>query len=572
MKHLLGILSKKTSPDPADYAGMFEDFSLHGRRKIITHNVHRLLIATFNSPAEQDLPYAKSKDGANALFLAGHILNREHLIRKYTGEGITDPDKLREVFVQDPGTFLSDANGHFCLACYDPGKNELLLANDAFGSFPCFIYEDEDVFIFCNEFEPITRYRHFNGAMDHDAVAEYFALGSPIAGKTFFRNIRNLPPATIMKIGASGSEQTHYDVPEIAINHSGSIGHFAEQLVSVFHKATQSRARLNGTKSYMLTAGLDTRFIISNLSHEQRMAGEFVTFLTPGLDPAKDKDIIIAKMIAEKLGLQHKVFEYRPWSVQWVEDFNLALFDVWRERYPQMIMAGLYGGEFLSGGCFGIIPEMKQASKRTNIFSRGVFRKKEILPFETLNKAWLKGIRNPFETLEEERNKIKAENRSLRFAIDYMNRGFFTQIYGGLRAKWADPYNFSARMLTPFLDRDFLNVLLSIPSVMLTDDKQPLYNTLYSKHLPELNQIPTSNIAFARTKGNCISFIEEGAEPRNARQFMNAKALDQYLKDDQTWQKNIYDRNAILASSADPASAAMKAFFDFESWHRKYIR
>jgi len=44
--------------------------------------------------------------------------------------------------------------GAFALGIYDYKKDELFVANDQYGTYPLFIYSDEDYFIFSNEYEP----------------------------------------------------------------------------------------------------------------------------------------------------------------------------------------------------------------------------------------------------------------------------------------------------------------------------------------------------------------------------------------------------------------------------------
>jgi len=550
-----------------------EDFSLYGGRKINTHIYGQLLLVTYDPNGGDTYPYASSSDDTQIVFLSGHIYNLDKLAEIFSiskGIGLSE---LPQYFANNAEKFLSAADGIFSLVYYNALTHELIIANDTFGLYPLFYYEDEDFFIFSNEFEPITRYKYFNNTLDQDAIAEYFALGSPLAGKTFFKKIRNLLPTSILTINSEQITQKKYDIPQIAINYSYNADQFAEQIATVFHNAVQARMAINGKKYCMLTGGLDTRLILSNLDKEQRSSTDFITFKTPGLDPAMDKDVIVAKMIADKLSLNHFVIDFPPWLSLWNEEFSLTFFDIWREHHHELVIGGIYGGEFLTGTCFEIIPKEVYLSKKRKFFLKDLLSKKNI-EFKKLNilsENFIKGICNPYETLDEEINKIKVENKILRFAIDYLTRGFFTQIYGGLRSTHAMPYGFTAKMLTPFLDNNYLNVLLSIPDTVLLDERQRLYNTIYKNFVPELNNIPTSNIAFVKTESNCIRFIEEGLESKNIRVFRNSKLLNDLLTSESAIKKNIYDRDFIMRNCNNLDSKIMKSFFDFESWCRKYI-
>ncbi len=574
MRLLLGIYSKKTKPDPDEFSAMLEDFSLYGKRKIPFKIIGNLLIAHYDPSVTGPEPIAASMDCSSKLFLGGHIYNLNKLAEIFSFSKSKGLSEMPQCFTNNIEKFLSAANGIFSLIHYNTINDELIIANDTFGLYPLFLYEDEGCFIFSNEFEPITCYKNFNNTLDQDAIAEYFTLGSPLAGKTFFKKIRNLLPASILTINSERITQKKYDIPQVAINYSGNVNFFAEQIASVFHEAVQLRAAINEKKSCMLTGGLDTRFIISNLSKEQREAMNFVTFITPGLAPGQDKDVMIAKMIAEKLSLNHTVMEYRPWSIQWKEDFNLKFFDIWREHYYEMTFAGVYGGEFLSGVCLDLIPgeATNQSKRRSSILD--VFRRKENIlnPKSLLTKSFMKKVGNPFETLDDEINKIKTENKVLCFAIEYLTRGFYTQIYGGLAALFATPYTYPTKVITPFLDKEYLKVLLSIPGNILTDEKQSLYNAIYKNHFPELNHIPTSNLAFTKTDSNCIRFLAEGKESKNERVFRNSKSILDFLYNEETWKKSFFNRDLILKISGNGNQKVMAPFFDFESWYNKYYQ
>jgi len=572
MKLLLGIFSKKSKPDPNEFSAMLEDFSLSGKRKIPFKIIGKLLIASYDPSGTDPEPLVASMNGSSKLFLGGHIYNLNKLAEIFSFSKGVGLSELPQYFANNAEKFLSAANGMFSLVHYNTDNHELIIANDTFGLYPLFLYEDEDYFIFSNEFEPIIRYKYFNNALDQDAIAEYFALGSPIAGKTFFKKIRNLLPATILTINAERITQKHYELPKIAINYAGNTDLFAEQIASVFHEAVQSRVAINGKKSCMLTGGLDTRFIVSNLSKEQREAIDFITFITPGLTPGNDKDVMIAKMIAEKLSLKHTVMEYRPWSIQWKEDFDLNFFDIWREHYHELTFAGVYGGEFLSGVCFGIIPPetMNYSARRDVIINLFKKKRNDLTPIKILNKDFLENVRNPYETLKDEINNIPAENKELFFAIEYLTRGFHTRIYGGLSALFANSYTYPTKVLTPFLDKEYLNVLLSIPQNVLTDEKQTLYNSIYKNYFSELNNIPTSNKAFTKTASNCIRFFEEGKEAKNERIFKNSKSIIEYLKNEDTWKKNFYNKDLIIKIAGNGYKKDIESFFDFESWYNKY--
>ncbi len=574
MKLLLGIYSKKTTPETDYFSAMLEDFALHGKRKIQSNIFGKLILTSYNPTEVEHEPIAVSICTKKKMFLGGHIYNLEKLISKFSLSNSPGLNELPDFFLNNHHKFLSSTQGNFTLVYINVASNELIIANDTFGLYPLFIYEDEDYLIFSNEFEPITKYKNFDNSLDHDAIAEYFTLGSPLAGKTFFKRIKNLPSACILKVNSMESTKEIYETPNIAINSSGSTDFFAEQIVSVFHEGVQMRAGIQGKKSCMLTGGLDTRFIVSNLSKQQRSEMDFVTFITPGLEPDMDKDVIIAQMIAEKLNLNHNIIEYRPWSVQWKEEFNLHFFDIWRERYQNLAFAGVYGGEFLSDVCFKLIPQKAifQPFRKSHFLDIIMKRGRSSAPQTILNKGFLKNAMNPLETLSLEINKINTENKVLYFAMEYLTHGFFTQIYGGLSALFANSYTYPTNVLTPFLDKEYLKILLTVPINILNDEKQTLYNTIYKNHLPELIRIPTSNKAFTKTVSNCIQFMEEGKDSKNERVFENSESIKSYLSNDATWEKNFYDKDYILKMAGEKNAKDVGAFFDFESWYLKYAK
>ncbi len=495
MSLMLGIFSKYRSLNKEDVKKVISGFSIDEKTNI------------------------NNKYSGKKIFLtateAGNIAQHDNLILMFSGDIYDykkDEARLKDMgykiknrsefmlfaYMEYGSSFLKGLNGNFAFALYDRNKHDLLLANDSFGIYPLFVYDMDDICIFCSDYEAITRYRKFDRTMDNDAIAQYFVFGLPLDDRTFFRYIRNLSPGSLMNISESSTESERYDELDIRIEKDKSIDYFAEKISIVFRKAVQDRVKDRENLVCELSGGADTRLVLSCLSRSQRRKIEFVTYNTLPIKEDLDKDVIIAKMLAERLGLRHRVNKIKK---------KYEILDICQDKIKGLqsnIITSLCGGEFLGGDCYGF------STVKIEGLNRKFVEEKTMI----FNKEFRNSMSSPLTAFKKTLDSIKAENKYLMFYINQYIRGFFTSIYRGYGSGFLMPCSNILSMDSPYWDKNFLKTLLTIPEEILQDYR--LYNKIYSDHFPELIDIPTNSPLTLR-QDSCMRYLDKGIDRKSLR-------------------------------------------------------
>lgn len=576
MTLMLGIYSKKSSIDPDEFTPILNDFSLQGKRELQTEIKDRIIFSSvLNGNGSKGI--VKNQDGNLSVLFSGDVYDIGEKVTQLERAGRKFKDKncesefILHSFEEFGDSFLKNLNGSFSFSIFNERTTELIIANDSFGIWPLFIFESDECLIFSTEYQPITKYKKESELLDFDSIAEYFLFGLPVGNKTFFKNISNFHPGTIMKISSGKSSFKNYYNPSVEIQRNKNASFFAEEVAECIHKAVSIRLKKANKEDFRLSGGADTRLILSNIPEEQRNDMVFNTQKSPYLSESEDRDVIIAKMIASRAKLNHHISSPSPGIIDGEVVFGSKFFEERRSFASVPSLGGWYGGEFLGGVCFPIAPVQLKNINRMRIRSRLI---------RIFSRDFLKKISDPYNSINELLDNLNAENKELLFLIHHLTRGFFTNIYMGTRAGWNDPYSFPTRFKTIFWDRDFLETLLKIPKEILLDYN--LYNQLYKNHFPEFIDIPTNSL-LANRNDSCIPLMEEGIEPKAVRQQKYLGALKSYLKDPDSWEKGFYNncfrlemfgrvasRNVIPRSHVENHKL-VASFIDFEAWYRNYI-
>ncbi|MBN2111706.1 hypothetical protein JW707_01270 [Candidatus Woesearchaeota archaeon] len=572
MSVILGIYSKSKNINKNEVKEVLKDFSLNGKRKLQTKKKNRVIFSALKQYGYGNI--AENENKSSVILFGGRIYDFKEGVSKLIRKGHRFKNKkscaefVLHSYEEFGESFLKKINGIFSFAIYDEPKDELILANDSFGIHPMFIYNSGDYIIFSSEYHPLVRYHNFDKKLDYNAIVEYFTLGTTLGDKTFFESIKNLHQGSLLKTKGDKSYQKQYDLLDIKIPKNKKIDYFAGRLANIVNKATQSRAENPGEIACDLSGGADTRLILSNLTERQRHLTKFATNQSAYLKEKEDMDVFIAKRIAGMLNLNLKVRKSKPN----VKEFGEHFFEKRPINNPKKVrLTGTFGGEFLGGCCFEKCPI--QINKINDKEIRQSLKK-------IFTNHFLEKISDPLVSLKKELQNIKAENKELYFAIHQFTRGFFTRIYGGSRSGMGSlsPCQLAIESReSVFWDSRFLKVLLTVPKEFLVDYN--VYNQIYKKHFPELTNVPT-NSGLSDRKDSCMEFIGSGTEPKKVKKPRYSKALQEYLKSSDTWDKKFFNKEYALSESKrkcknysfyDTQSPFIKSFIDFEAWYRAFV-
>lgn len=198
-------LTQKLIHRGPDYGNIF----LHNNLGI---GHRRLSIIDVSSKAHQPM---STKDNRYHIVFNGEIYNflelKEELITKgckFLTE--SDTEVLLEGYAFEGVDFIKKLNGMFAFAIYDKESYDIILARDRFGIKPLYFFNDNNRFIFSSEIEPIKKVVNKKLNINKQALSEYMWFGNPLGDNTIYKEIKEVSPATIMKVSTNKIESKKY--------------------------------------------------------------------------------------------------------------------------------------------------------------------------------------------------------------------------------------------------------------------------------------------------------------------------------------------------------------------------
>lgn len=463
-------------------------------------------------------------------------------------------DGFWEAWQSQQADCLPAAEGAFVAAAYNPQSHSLHLANDKFGMRPVFICAAGEYLAFCNELEPLLRLPGYAFSIDEVAVATYFGLGTTLDGQTFAAGIRNLAPGSFLHVTPDGTTETRYWQAAIAVDHGRSLTQHAAHVAAVLQTIVAELPQQLTHLRCLVSAGADTRLILSCLPPSALGGMSFFTSSLAILPMADDRDVIGAQALAARLGLQHEVAQIAFSELE----FGVDYFDRVKRSRDCKVLGGWHGGEYLGGCCNSVAPIRKEPDRAAvdarlqAVFSRRFLRRLAQRPVECYRQAI---------------DSLPAENRDFHFQIQQLGRAFFSTVYQGSRGSWLQPYEIVNQGFSPFWDSRFLQAVLAVPFEWVADYQ--LYNAIFKDCLPALTDIP-SNSPLTLRADSALPPMTAGQDPKVVLQPKYQSALDAYRKDGATWRERRFRWWRMRRSLRDGTALSTLQFIDFEAWRRRY--
>ncbi len=267
------------------------------------------------------------QSGRYQIVYNGEIYNYQGLRHSLINQGAifksdSDTEVLLNLFIQEGEACLQKLNGCFALAIFDLEKNELFLARDRFGINPLLYYIDQDKFVFGSEMRSLLAY-NIPRNLDYQSLNLYLELNYVPAPHTMLEGIRKLPPGTFLKVSAPRiAPQTYYNLPqpENATKPPLSYEQQQKELFGLMEQSVVSRMVADVPLGTFLSGGIDSSIVTALAS---RHDPDLNTFSIGYRDQPYFDETEYARMVADKLGTRHTVFELSTL------DLHQSLFDVW---------------------------------------------------------------------------------------------------------------------------------------------------------------------------------------------------------------------------------------------------
>lgn len=353
-------------------------------------------------------------------------------------------------------TGLKDDRYNYTSASFIDGV--LKLENDPLGLRPILYYQQDHLFVFSSEIEPLLELKSLSLQVSNQGIQQYLTYGITLGESTFIKNLYNLSPNSCL---------TFDSINGLAINKKNS--HFKEQIKNptsknindILTRSTQAWIEKYNIEAANLSGGADTRILLACLDQKQRDSFTFFTDASPFLDRESDKDVIIAKQVADRYHLKHVIRDHVPTQLT---DSNLYK----RSEPPEILkLSGNHGGEVLGGDVFTAL--------------------------DWIYRHHIEELPNDLLTGEAQHTDeiVVPQDHPDKFlwSLQTLFRSFYSDIYdGGIFNHWTMPQRFTFRKCAPFWTCE---LILSIASLKEKEfSNYSLYAQLYREHHCDFADLP----------------------------------------------------------------------------------
>ncbi|HEY6198887.1 MAG TPA: asparagine synthase (glutamine-hydrolyzing) [Candidatus Binatia bacterium] len=211
-----------------------------------------------------------NESGTISIVFNGEIFNfpelRQELIRKGCRfRTQSDTEVILRLYETKGEECVHHLNGQWAFAIWDSSEQKLFLSRDRLGIAPLFYTQAEGAFIFGSEIKAIFADSRVARRVDAAGLNEIFTFWVNLPPRTFFENIRELPPGHSLALKDGEVRITSYwrlnyppaPQPQQAVDEREC----AERLLELLVDATRLRLRADVPVGAYLSGGLDSSVI-----------------------------------------------------------------------------------------------------------------------------------------------------------------------------------------------------------------------------------------------------------------------------------------------------------------------
>ncbi len=312
---------------------------------------------------ESSLERYPIEEGELMLAASARLDNREELARILGHADLLDAALLLAAFRRWGSECPAYLLGDFAFAAWDGRR--LVLARDPIGVRPLYYHLSARRCVFATHLSGVLPVPDVPRRLDAFRTAEYLSDGSDDAGRTFYRDIRRLPPGSVLVVEPDREHLHTYWRPDRGKEvRLGSDAQYAEAFRELLTDAVRVRMRTAFPKGAHLTGGLDSSSIVA-LARELKDPAEPLHTLTLSFpDLPRCDETRYARSVIEQGGVEPHVVdvggenqiddldEVLGWfgqPVAWTSwALDRALFRTARDLGLRVVLSGISGDITLS--------------------------------------------------------------------------------------------------------------------------------------------------------------------------------------------------------------------------------
>ena len=218
----------------------------------------------------------------------------------------SDTEVILHLYEEMGPDCVKKLNGDFAFALWDKKRRRMMLARDRMGVRPLFYTWHEGTFFFASEIKALLRVPGMTAEIDPYALDQIFTLWTPIAPRTMFKGISELPPAHLMIVEDQRVKTTPYwnlDYPDRdSVSAGRSESDVSEELRHLLTDATRIRLRADVPVGSYLSGGFDLS-VVSAIA--ARIVPDQLRTFSIGFDTVEHDETAFQMQMVEALGTRH---------------------------------------------------------------------------------------------------------------------------------------------------------------------------------------------------------------------------------------------------------------------------
>jgi asparagine synthase (glutamine-hydrolysing) len=193
----------------------------------------------------------------NYVELAARLKHRGHRFRSQT-----DTEVIVHLYEELGERCVDELNGMFGFAIWDSRKNQLFGARDRLGIKPFYYYLDYRQFVCASEIKAILEDDNVPRRPDFRGIADFHFAGAPLAGKTMFAGIHELPPGHRIVVKEGKARIGKYWDVTYDYQNTRSTHTLSSELSELLDDAVRIRCRSDAPVGCHLSGGLDSSTVV----------------------------------------------------------------------------------------------------------------------------------------------------------------------------------------------------------------------------------------------------------------------------------------------------------------------
>jgi asparagine synthase (glutamine-hydrolysing) len=233
----------------------------------------------------------------------GEVFNYIELRRSLEAKGhrfytSTDTEVIVHLYEELGDRFVEELNGQFAFALWDRNRKRLLLVRDRAGILPLYYAQVSSGLVFASEVKAILASGLVSAKLDPDALDELMTFWAPLAPRTMFRGVEQVPPGEMLIFEGGRARREPYwqwHFPAAGEHRRDRREALQSELRELLAEATQLRLRADVPVGAYLSGGLDSSSLVALLKERvpQTLRTFSIGFDDTGLDESSHQRTVV---------------------------------------------------------------------------------------------------------------------------------------------------------------------------------------------------------------------------------------------------------------------------------------